>query len=102
MFNSNEVKISEQTLPYDRISPELAKILQDTKEGSFTPIITDPNGSFVSFYLKEIHRPKETGYESLKNQIVNLIMEKKREQVLGDYFARLRGNAEIKTIRELK
>jgi hypothetical protein len=28
-------------------------------------------------------------------------MEKKREQVLSDYFARLRGNAEIKIIREV-
>ena len=31
MYNSNEVKITDQTLPYDKISPELAKILQNTK-----------------------------------------------------------------------
>jgi ABC-type proline/glycine betaine transport system ATPase subunit len=86
----------------DKISPELSKILQSTKEGSFTPIINDPAGSFVSFFIKEIHRNKDVNYESLKNQITTLIMEKKREQVLSDYFARLRGNAEIKIIREVK
>lgn len=102
MQNSNEVKVTEQTLPLDKISPELSKILQSTKEGSFTPVINDAAGSFVSFFIKEIHRNKDVNYESLKNQITTLIMEKKREQVLSDYFARLRGNAEIKTVREVK
>lgn len=102
MYNATDVKVEEQILPFERISPELAKLLQNTQINSFTPIISEPNGSFVSFYLKEIQNPKETNYEGLKNQIVNLIMERKREQVLSDYFARLRGNAEIKVIREVK
>lgn len=102
MYNSNEVKVNDQTLPYDRVSPELAKILQNTKVGTFTPIITDPNGSFLTFYLKEVHASKEANYENLKDQIINLIIDKKREQVLSDYFARLKGNAQIKVIREVK
>jgi peptidyl-prolyl cis-trans isomerase SurA len=102
MYNSGEIKVNEQILPYDKISPELAKILQNTKDGSFTPIIKEPNGSFVSFFLQETQNRKESDYESSKNEIINLIMEKKREQVLSDYFARLKGNAEIKTIREVK
>ncbi|MDD5400604.1 MAG: peptidyl-prolyl cis-trans isomerase [Sulfurimonas sp.] len=102
MYNATDVRVEEQTLAFERISPELAKLLQNTQINSFTPIISEPNGSFVSFYLKEIQNPKETNYEGLKNQIVNLIMERKREQVLSDYFARLRGNAEIQVIREVK
>ena len=102
MYNATDVKVEEQILPYERISQELAKLLQNTQINSFTPIISEPNGSFVSFYLKETQNPKETNYEGLKNQIANLIMERKREQVLSDYFARLKGNAEIKVIREVK
>ena len=102
MYNASGVKIEEQRLLYDKIAPELAKMLQNTKEKSFSPIATQPNGFHVSFFVKEIQKSKEPEYETLKSQIVNLIMEQKREQVLGDYFARLRGNAEIKVLREVK
>ncbi|MDQ1268536.1 MAG: hypothetical protein QG560_1179 [Campylobacterota bacterium] len=100
VFHSNDIKIEEQTLPYDRISPELAALLEKAEVNSFTPIIMDNKGSFVTFYIKEIQRPSKTGYEEVKSQIENMIMGQKREQVLSDYFARLRGNADIQTIRE--
>ena len=38
--------------------------------------------------------------ESSKQQIKNIIMSKKREQVLNDYFARLKTNADIKYLRK--
>jgi len=56
----------------------------------------------MSFYMKEIASAQEGGVESVKDQIVNAIMGDKREQVLGDYFARLRHNADIKVIREVE
>ncbi len=102
IFHSNDIKIEEQTLPYDRISPELAQLLEKAEPKSFTPIIMDNKGSFVAFYIKEIQKPSATAYEDVKNQITNLIMGQKREQVLSDYFARLRGNADIQIIREVE
>lgn len=100
VFHSNEIKIEEQIFPYDRISPELAQLLEKTEVNSFTPIILDNKGSFVSFYLKEIQKPSKSGYNEVKEQIANLIMGQKREQVLSDYFARLKGNADIQIIRK--
>ncbi len=101
MFHSDEIKKDEQILEYGRISPELSRLLENTQINSFTPVVSEPNGSFVSFYLKEIKAPGSVEYESVKNQITNLIMSEKREQVLSDYFARLRNSADIKIIREL-
>lgn len=99
MFFSPDVQTNEQTLPYDRITPELASLLQRTPQNSFTPVIPNGKGGFMSFYVKDIESAKELGLDSVKNQIVNLIMAAKREQILGDYFARLRHNADIKIIR---
>ncbi len=99
MFFSPDVQTNEQTLPYDRITPELASLLQRTPQNSFTPVIPNGKGGFMSFYVKDIESAKELGLDSVKNQIVNLIMATKREQILGDYFARLRHNADIKIIR---
>ncbi|OHD98746.1 MAG: peptidylprolyl isomerase [Sulfurimonas sp. RIFCSPHIGHO2_12_FULL_36_9] len=100
VFNSNEIKIEEQVFPYDRVSPELAQLLEKAQINSFTPIIVDNKGSFVSFYLKEVQKPSKSAFDDVKEQIANLIMGQKREQVLGDYFARLRGNADIQIIRK--
>jgi putative heme iron utilization protein len=102
MFLSPSVQISEQILPYDRISPELAKLLEETPKHSYTAIIPDGKGGFMSFYVKDTESAKEGGLESVRNQILNMIMADKREQVLGDYFARLRHNAEITHIREVQ
>ena len=102
MFYAPDIATNEQILPYDRISPELAKLLEKTPVSSFTPIVPDGKGGYMSFYIKSIESAKEGGVESVRNQIINSIMGDKREQVLGDYFARLRYNADIKVIREVE
>jgi len=94
-----DIQTNEQILPYDRITPELASLLQRTPLNTFTIIVPDSKGGFMSFYLKEIQSAKELGAEKVKNQIINLIKAQKREQVLSDYFARLRYNADIQIIR---
>ncbi len=99
MLDAPDIQTNEQDLPYDKISPELASLLEKTPLNTFTPIVPDGKGAHMSFYIKAVESPKETNVESVKEQIINLIMAQKREQVLGDYFARLRQNADIKTLR---
>ncbi|MFT5835517.1 MAG: peptidyl-prolyl cis-trans isomerase SurA [Sulfurimonas sp.] len=102
MFYSPQIASNEQEIPYDKISPELASLLEKTALNSFTSPIPDGSGGYVSFYVKEKLSAKDTGLDSVKNQIINMIMAEQREQVLGDYFARLRHNADIKMIRNAK
>ncbi len=102
MFYSPGIKTNEQVLPYSKISPELASLLETTALNSFTAVIPNGNGGFMSFYLKEIESAEEGGLSSVQPQIVNSIMSEKREQVLSDYFARLKHNADINIIRVVK
>jgi len=102
MFNAPAVATNEQILPYERISPELAKLLERTPQYSYTPIIPDGKGGHMSFYVKSVESAKEGGIQSVSAQIKSMIMASKREQVLGDYFARLRLNADIEMLREVK
>jgi len=99
MFYSPDLHAEEKRLEYDKISPELAKFLAKQKADSFTPIVPNGKGAYMSFYVKEVETAKEAGFRTIRNQVVNLIMGDKREQVLSDYFARLKGNANIKEIR---
>ena len=102
MFYSPEILTNEQVLPYGKISPELASLLERTALNSFTNVVPNGKGGFMSFYMKHIESAKEGGLESVKHQIVNSIMAEQREQVLGNYFARLRDNADINVIRKVK
>ncbi len=102
MFYSPDIQTNEQVLPYDKISPELAQLLERTEISSFTNVIPNGKGGFMSFYIKEKKSAKEGGLQSVRNQIINSIMQEQREQVLSDYFARLKHNADINVIREVK
>lgn len=99
MFYSPDIQTNEQLLPYDKISPELASLLEKTALNSFTEIVPDGKGGFMSFYIKGLESADENAIDSVRGEIVSLIMAEKREQVLGDYFARLRLGADIQTIR---
>jgi parvulin-like peptidyl-prolyl isomerase len=99
MFYSPEIATNEQVLPYNRISPELAGLLEKTPLNHFTAVVPNGKGSYMSFYIKEIESAKESGLDAVKNQIINSIMGDQREQVLSDYFGRLRHNADINIIR---
>ncbi|QOP44528.1 peptidyl-prolyl cis-trans isomerase [Sulfurimonas sediminis] len=99
MFYSPDVKTQEQVLPYNKISPQLAAILEKTPPDHFTPVLPDGRGGFMCCYVKSTTKPTKVDFEKLKPQIVNAIMAEKREAVLSDYFARLRDNADINIIR---
>ena len=102
MFYSPTITTNQQTLEYSKISPELASLLSKTKPDHFTIVVPNGQGGFMSFYLNGMTMAKDETLESIRPQIINSIMAKKREEVLSDYFARLRDNADINIIRTPK
>ena len=102
MFYAPQIQTQEQELQYDRISPELANLLEKTQLNTFTPIVPDGKGGHMSFYVKAVKGVQDLGFDKMRGQIENEILGKKREQVLGDYFARLKENAEINILRKVE
>ena len=101
MLYAPNISTAEQTLYYNKISPQLAKLLSKTAPNSFTPVVPDGRGGYMSFYIHSIKKAKEGDAMNYREEIANTIMAQKREQVLGDYFAKLRHNTDIKIIRGL-
>lgn len=101
MFHSPTIRTQEQVLPYEKISPELARLLSSIDVNNFTPIIPDGRGGHMSFYLKDVENAAEAGFEKMKSQVQNIVMAEQREKVLSDYFTRLRHNADITVLRTL-
>jgi hypothetical protein len=99
MFYVPEVQTKDEVIAYDKIAPELASLLTKTPLNTFTQIVPNGQNGFMSFYIKSIESSQARPMESFKDEIANLIMNDKREQVLGDYFQRLRNTADIKILR---
>lgn len=99
MRNFPEVTMQDATVPYARLEPQLAQLLSATKNGAFTPILPDPKGGFVSFFVRNRSMPMMQPFDTVKMQVQEEMMADKREQTLKDYFDRARLNAQIKIIR---
>jgi len=99
MFYAPDVKSERTTLQYDAINPRLAEIIMKTDINSFSPVLPGPDNTYMSFYVEEKSNIVTQPLEKARREISNIIMGEKREQVLGDYFDRLRVNADIKMIR---
>ena len=99
MFYSPEIKRSEQTLQYNAISPQLAHLLAKTPLNHFTPALPDGKKQYISFYIKGSTASTNNSFDAMQEQVKNQMMQAQRERVLSDYFARLRQNITIKTLR---
>ncbi len=99
MLNISGISKKDMVLKSNQINPKLLYILQQTKEGSFTPILTLKEG-FVSFYVKRKINVKPIPFDKVKNAIFAEIMNKRESDIIKSYFDKLVSEANIKVIRE--
>ncbi len=99
MLNISGISKKDMVLKSNQINPKLLYILQQTKEGSFTPILTLKEG-FVSFYVKRKINVKPIPFDRVKNAIFAEIMNKRESDIIKSYFDKLVSEANIKVIRE--
>ncbi|MFZ2889877.1 peptidylprolyl isomerase [Sulfuricurvum sp.] len=93
------IQSKEESVRYEKINPQLAQILNKTPVGSFSPILPNGKNGFMSFYIREKNNVITENLETIRPQISNAIISEKRNQVLNDYFTRLRLSADIKILR---
>ena len=99
MFYSQKIKKHQQRIPLDKIPPQLAQLLLDTKENHFTQIIPKSSTTYIMFFITKKAKPADINFEDVKNQVLNAVMMEKRVNILDDYFAKLKDSAKIKVIR---
>lgn len=99
MRNVQNIQAKEENIPYKNINPQLALILNKIPNGSFGSILPNGKNSFMSFYMRDKQNVITENLDSVRPQIDNSIMGEKRNQVLNDYFTRLRLSADIKVLR---
>lgn len=99
MLNISGITRKEKVLKSKNLNPKLLYILQQAKEGSFTPVLTLKDG-FISFYVKRKINVKPIPFEKVKNAIFAEIMNKREKDIIKSYFDKLVSEANIKVLRE--
>lgn len=99
MLNATGVSKSEQKLFFNQMSPDLLRLLELTPKGKFTPIVQIDSSSYSTFFIKNIGEASEDSFDKQKLRITNMIYNQKREQVLSDYFEKLKNSSDIKILR---
>lgn len=99
MRNVPNISTKDENIPAKNINPQLAQILNKIEVGKFGPVLPNGKDSFMSFYMKDKQNLVTETLDTVRPQIANMIMGEKRNQVLNDYFTRLRLSAEIKILR---
>ncbi|MDQ1298302.1 MAG: hypothetical protein QG558_841 [Campylobacterota bacterium] len=99
MRNVPNISTKDEKIPAKNINPQLAQILNKIEVGNFGPVLPNGKDSFMTFYMKDKQNLVTEPLDTVRPQIANIIMGEKRNQVLNDYFTRLRLSADIKVIR---
>lgn len=99
MQNIEGINTKEESIASKNLNPQLTQILNKIEVGKFGPILPNGKNGFMSFYMKDKTNLITENLDSVRGQVDNMIMGEKRNQVLNDYFTRLRLSADIKVIR---
>ena len=77
-------------LPLDKLY-----LFKNTKEGEFTPIINE-GLSYSIYYIAEKRGKVYIPFDKVKNIIANKIIQEKRNEILKEYFDKVKNRANIK------
>lgn len=85
------------SLSSSEIDPRLAVIIANTPKGEYTQTLRN-DGGFDMFYIKEISGKYTPSFEQVKDQILNILYQSEQENLLRDYFDKLRAKAKIQIL----
>lgn len=88
----DRVKLSETP-------PNFVQILRGVKEGSFTTILNPGDGSFVAFLVKKKFNEKLVPFDEAQEYIAQKLTDSRAQDLLQDYFKKIRQAANIKYLR---
>ena len=90
-----KIKPETKVYSYDELPVALMFLFKQTKVGEFTPIINEGLG-YSMYYVARKDGNVYIPFDKVKVAIANKLAAEKREQILKDYFGKLKNRAYIK------
>jgi hypothetical protein len=98
MIMQNNVKIQDITLKDEQINPKIRYIISKTSQNTFSSIFVN-NKTYNMFYIIKKYDTKIISFKDAKNKIFEMVMKKRQDDFLKEYFNTLRITANIKVLR---
>jgi len=94
MFLLDNVKVEIQDFNVSNLPLNLIYLFNSVKKDSFTPIFSNDEG-YVTYYINKKEGVTTIPFEKVKDIIYQKLANKKREEILKDYFNTLKNQADI-------
>ena len=98
MLQPAGIKIQNQLVKAETLNNKLKALLNGTKEGKFTQILNIQNKPTM-FYIKKKKGFVMLSYKDVKKSIYRVLSKQKENEVVKDYFEKLKSSATIKVVR---
>lgn len=98
ILNPN-IEIKDEEISIKSLPPQIINIFLDTPEKKFTPVLNSGN-TLIVFFIKEKLDKELIPFDSIKPNIMQKYAEAKENEILNEYFNKIRANTKIEIIRE--
>ena len=98
MMLISDVSVKAMELSSSSLDPKTAYFLNQTGEGSFTPILSS-NLTHLAYLVKAKKDTKIIPFEQARNVIESKLSESQREDAVSNYFEKLKAKADITVLR---
>jgi parvulin-like peptidyl-prolyl isomerase len=98
MMKMPNIEVTQKEVKLKSINPQLAQLLVQTPDGSFTPVLNLGKVSGMFFIQKKVGQ-QNVSFDMAKQQIFAMVMKSKEQASLIEYFEKKKSEANIKVIR---
>lgn len=94
------VEKTPEKLTLSMLNPQIAQMFSSLQVGEFSPILDAGNGSYVAFVVQEKIGENTMSFEEAKSIIAQKFAQEHQEQILDEYFEKIRQKSHIEHIRQ--
>ena len=99
LVSINGVEKTPEKLTLNMLNPQIAQMFSSIQTGQFTPILDAGNGRYVAFLVQEKLGESTMSFEEAKNYIAQKIAQTSQDQILDEYFEKIKLKAHIEYVR---
>lgn len=96
----NGVEKTPEKLKLNMLNPQIAQMFAQLQKGQFSPILDAGNGSYVAFLVQEKSGDNTMSFEEAKGIIAQRLAQDHQEQILSEYFEKIKQKAHIEYVRQ--
>jgi len=92
------VEKNNETLDSSSLNPQILQLFSSLKTGEFSPVMDAGGGSYVGFLIQKKSGEDKMSFEEAKAYIAQRLAQTNQEQVLSEYFEKIKLKAKIERL----